>query len=565
MASVHNLPDSAYAVAATRFPSPRARSKMGLNVPFFFFFARSRRGLDVPAKAAAAQAHSTQSRYATLEKRSRRQVLLLRLLLLTSLLAPTAHRLAAAEQGQLDGSPTLFSVLAAINAAGYDADLDSPANHPLRAAVRKAIGQKNPAVLAELKRFFSSHRQKDWGAELSQYVSFALSTDGPPAFKYRFQEYLLPPDVQPLRGFEKLMQRFRNEAGIDQLWSQAQPAYEQAIGRYTAPVSRAVLDVNAYLRNPTSGFLGRRFQIYIDLLGAPNQIHTRSYADDYFVVVTPSPEPQTEDVRHAYLHYLLDPLAMKFSEDVNKKKGLGDFAQAAPVLEEYYKEDFLLLLTESLIKAVEARLATANRQAMVQQALREGFILAPFFAEHLPVYEKQDRQMRLYFPDMIKAIDLKAEDKRLEGVQFTSERPVRKAKTALAERKLEPTPVQKTLEAADQAWSNRDLEKARKAYLDLLQQTDEKPLHAKSYYGLARIAALQKDPELAQKLFQRVLELEPDPRTKSWSLIYLGRLADAQGERDQAMRHFQDALACEGAPEDAVAAARKGLQEPLKK
>ena len=45
-------------------------------------------------------------------------------------------RAAPAQQGQLDASPTLFTVMAAINAAGYDADLDSPNNNPLRKAVR---------------------------------------------------------------------------------------------------------------------------------------------------------------------------------------------------------------------------------------------------------------------------------------------------------------------------------------------------------------------------------------------------------------------------------------------
>ncbi len=80
---------------------------------------------------------------------------MLRLLLFTSLLAPATHRLAAAEQGQLDGSPALFSVLAAINAAGYDADLDSPANHPLRAAVRKVpvTGVMDRKTIAALRKF----------------------------------------------------------------------------------------------------------------------------------------------------------------------------------------------------------------------------------------------------------------------------------------------------------------------------------------------------------------------------------------------------------------------------
>ena len=34
------------------------------------------------------------------------------------------------QEGQLDASQTLFTVLAAINAAGYDANLDSNANSP---------------------------------------------------------------------------------------------------------------------------------------------------------------------------------------------------------------------------------------------------------------------------------------------------------------------------------------------------------------------------------------------------------------------------------------------------
>ena len=38
------------------------------------------------------------------------------------------------------------------------------------------------------------------------------------------------------------------------------------------------------------------------------------------------------------------------------------------------------------------------------------------------------------------------------------------------------------------------LEKAKQAYGRLLQETEEKSLHASSYYGLARIAILQKDP-----------------------------------------------------------------------
>ena len=41
------------------------------------------------------------------------------------------------QKGQLDGSKAVFAVLAAVNAAGFDTDLDSASNHPLRKALRE--------------------------------------------------------------------------------------------------------------------------------------------------------------------------------------------------------------------------------------------------------------------------------------------------------------------------------------------------------------------------------------------------------------------------------------------
>jgi len=464
---------------------------------------------------------------------------------------------AAAEQGQLDASPALFSVLAAINAAGYDADLDSPANHPLRQAVRRELAARAAPSLFDLKRFFAEHRQKTWAAELSQYVSFALSVDGPPSFKYRFLAHQLPPDVQPLDGFDALMRRFHKEADLESLWRKAQPAIEQALERYQPSAARAVLEVNAYLRSSTTGYLGRRFQIYVDLLGAPHQIHVRSYGDDFLLVLTPSPEPQTADIRQAYLRYLLDPLVYRRSEELKQKKPLEDYALGAPLLAEHYKQDFLLLVTACLAKAIEARLE--KKPELVEQALREGFILTPYFAEALPAYEKQEQSMRFYFEEIVKGIDLRKETRRLDKVQFASERAVRKARPADAPPQPEPTPAEQTLEEAEQHYARRELERASQLYRRLLEETTVRPVQARAYYGLARIAALHKDPETAEKLFQRTLESSPEAPVRAWTHVYLGRLAEAAGEREGSARHYRAALAVEGASEAARAAARKGL------
>ena len=472
-----------------------------------------------------------------------------------------------AQPGQLDGSETLFTVLAAINAAGYDADLDSGANSSVRAQVRSIIAAKKPASLDALKKFVGGHRQNDANAELSQYVSYALTLEGPPNFRSRLKPEEVPFDARKIEGFDRLLAEFYQQAGIQELWKQVRPAYDQVIANYHAGVTQALLETNAYLRNATSGFRGRRFQIYVDLLGAPNQIQTRSYKDDYFVVLTSSPEPQIDQVRHAYLHYLLDPLSLRFSEQVIRLKALTDFAQPAPALDESYKNDSLLLTTECVVKAVESRLARGeqNKQSLVDQALREGFVLTPALADGLATYEKQPESLRLYFPDLLGQIDLAREDKRLEKVQFAKELPVKKAKPAPPPPEPVLTAAEKTLAEAEELYTARELDKARPVYLKVLEQPAANGLHAKAYYGLARIAALQKDPDLAQRLFQKTLEMSPDSETKSWAHLYLARLSDAAGDRAEAEKNYQAVLGIEGAPESVKTAAQKGLAQPFQK
>src|SRR5262249_14291434 len=145
------------------------------------------------------------------------------------------------------------------------------------------------------------------------------------------------------------------------------------------PVSRAVLQVNAFMRNTNSGFVGRRFQILVDLMGPPNQVHNRSYIEDYFVVVTPAVELPIDEIRHAYLHYMADPLGLKFAPDLEKKRLLWAYALDSPILEEQYRNDFVLLATECFIKAAESRID--RRPAAATEAMREGFVLTPALAE----------------------------------------------------------------------------------------------------------------------------------------------------------------------------------------
>jgi tetratricopeptide (TPR) repeat protein len=465
---------------------------------------------------------------------------------------------------QLDGSPALFAVLAAANAAGYDAQVNAVSNSPVRKAVRDYLAQQHLETLGTLQRYLRDHRPKDPSAELGQYISFALFSTGPPDFKPLRSDIPMPPDAAGLTELPGMLAAFYAEAHLDQLWQQVQPYYEKEIARYTQPVSNTILQVNAYFRNTGNGYLGHRFQIYIDLLGAPNQVQTRNYVDDDYVVVTPAADLPIDEIRHAYLHYLADPLGIKYADDLKKKKALGDYALDSPILGQGFRDDFILLATESFIKALESRLPPRT-PALAEEALREGYILAPAFAEQLALYEKQDHTLNFLFPDLVAAIDLKREAKRLSHVDFLTAVPTRLVRAA----GVTTAPVvatagpEKTLEDADHAqYTDHDYARAKALYLSLLQETDQHSIHARAYYGLARIAVLERDPETGDRLFRKALELEPDATTKAWSLLYLGRLADSQGDREQAVEQYKAALAVPDAPDQVREAAEQGLKAP---
>ena len=463
---------------------------------------------------------------------------------------------------QLDSSETLFYVLAAVNAAGYDEQANSSTNNPLRARVREYLAKQNPARLVPLRRFVRDHKPKNPSAELSQYISFALWSKGAPDFTWANPDLPAPADADALYEFPPVLAAFYRDANLAGLWRQVQGEYDAAIAQYSQPVTLAVQQVNAYLRYVNTGTRRGRFQILIDLLGAPNQVHMRNYIDDYFIVVTPAVEQPIADIRHAYLRYMVDPLGARFTDDLQKKARLGAYALDSPILQQEYRDDFVRLATECFIRAIESRLD--RRPAMIEQAAREGFVLTPVFAELLQRYESQEVAMRLHFPDLVAAIDIKKEQQRIARIDFLKERPVRTYRVTSEAKPPELTGAEKTLDEAELLFLDREkaagnVAKAKELYLRALQETEQKVMHAKSYYGLARIALLEQDPATADRFFRKVLELEPDPVSRAWAHVYIGKLSDSQGEKAAAQESYQAALAVGGISDLARQEAQRGL------
>ena len=483
----------------------------------------------------------------------------------------------AADNNQLDSNLQLYTVMAAINAVGFDAGLDSAlyqaeptADSPnvarLRLELRKALESRKIGVLPELKAVYEKHKPRHAdAADFSQYVSLALSITGPPDFTWKGRQVDVPPDAVALDDFRALLPDFYAQAGIKDLWQRSQAALEHMMEIYHSPVSKMVFEISAYLRMPLSGNMGRTFQIYVDALGPPNFVQGRAYGDVYYVILTPSLEPRTQDIRHSFLRFCVDPIGTKYGLKLMEKRSLLDIAEGAPALPDVYKSDFVLLATESMIKAIEARLDRTPQ--VVNEALEQGFVMTPFFSEQLPVYENQPAAMRVYFQDMVDAINLKKETARLQSVKFAAAPAGKLAKTPPRAEQPPPgptTPAGKMLSQAEDLYDNKDYDKAKPLFLRSLELTGLDGEHARAYYGLARIAALQKDPELSERLFKKTLEMSPDAQVKAWSLVYLGKLADISGDRGQARKNFEEALNVEGISKRAREEAEKALKQITK-
>ena len=286
--------------------------------------------------------------------------------LLFAVLSVGASAQNAQTKAQLEVSETLFTITAALNSCGYDAGLDAslPLRRMVRSEIEKTLLRSPEAAAAQraLCQFQREHTPAEPGRDTAQYVSLALDLGPPPEFKPTLPEADLPPDASQVLGVVSLLQTFYQAAGIHALWQKHEPEYDALIRRFHEPVAGVIIQTDLYLQLPFNSAPGRRFVIYLEPMLAPSQVNSRNYADSYFLVVSPARETSGEplrlyEIRHTYLHYVLDPLALSHGRSLKRLDPILETVVTAP-LADSYKQDVSLLTTECLIRAIEVRSAT---------------------------------------------------------------------------------------------------------------------------------------------------------------------------------------------------------------
>ncbi|MGA7927104.1 MAG: hypothetical protein WCA20_14065 [Candidatus Sulfotelmatobacter sp.] len=474
----------------------------------------------------------------------------------------------------LDSSETIFSVLTALNACGYDQDLtlSDAIRSNVRSEVQRNLRESEEAEAARtaLCDFAQNHvASKDANRNLSQYISLALFMDGPPHFAPRVKEDDLPPDAVLITGFGSLLEHFYDKAGLHSIWVRHRNDYSAAMRRYHEPLAKMVFDTEIYLKQPSSSqYLGRRFTIYLDFMGSPNETDARNYGADYYVVVFPAPNSPSgetprsalkmDQIRHTFLHYEFDPLAEKHYSSVKRLEPLLQSVKRAP-LEEAFKTDISLLVTECLVRAVEIR-TTGSKQAVeeamrtqaVDDAVKQGYILTRTFYNEVVAFEKDPVGIRGVYGDFLDNVDVKKEEKAAAEVQFASATAPELVRLSRPEERRMLVTAEKRLAAGDP-----------KGAQELAQQALDKKIgdQGRALFILAQVAVANKNRDGAQDSFRKAIEASKDPTVLGWSHVYLGRILDMKEEREAALQEYRAALDTGGKLPEIKAAAERGLEQ----
>src|SRR3984893_10791301 len=466
-------------------------------------------------------------------------------------------------QVSLETSETLFTVLTAINTCGYDQELNTSdaLRKQIRSEVSKAVQDTAGAqdVVGPLCAFYRQHQPPDPARDPSQYVSLALYLDEPPTFSLKVKQAELPPDAGAIAEIVPLIQAFYQKIDLHAIWQRQQARYAELSEIYHAPLAKMTFDTEIYLKMPAAWYLGRQFTVYMDAMGAPGQTNARNYASNYFVVISPSSGTaiKLQQIRHTYLHYLLDPLAMKNGGSFKRLEPLLSDVKMSP-MDEAFKSNISLLVTECLVRAIEERLTKipeAERAQGIDEADKEGYVLTRYFYDALVKCEKDPAGMRDAYASLVGSIDVGKEMKRASQVQFSGE--AAPELLHLAGRRNEDL-----LLNAERRLAAGDPETAQKLAQQALDEQEEDSGHA--LFILAEVATANRDMDGARKYFEQALQMAREPKVIAWSHIYLGRIFDLKEDRFAALDQYRAALntAGGGALPEAKKAAQKGLEQP---
>lgn len=451
----------------------------------------------------------------------------------------------------------VFVVMAALNAAGYDFETEGKEVSGVRAAVREKISQLPASTFTELRLQYQTTNL--WAPETTHaaYTSLALLLGGPPDFEYQEQLVNAPHGIDVIRGFETLLNDFYVSAGLEQLWREVQPLYQQELRQYRPLVNRMIRETLDYFRIPARIYFDRNIVIIPDLLSYQDIVNARNVEDIYYIVVGPTDNPEGNYIKlqHEYLHFLLDPLVAEQAENLAKSEKFLEASRKQPLFPKDLWNNYELLVTESLIESILYRMhpdsekSEEDRDLRKMQLIQRGMILCPYFERRLGFFEANTDKavtLPLFLGNILSDIPEEEIRKDLEEVELIQKRIEQEEAEFEEQVRLRQIEREKQdlLDQAAALISSGDLDTAGDELNKLL---DMDPGNGKAFFYLAQISSRQKNWRKAREFHLKVIDSRGlEPWIHAHSLIQVGRINAAEGLYQEARKNFDQVLSMEG-------------------
>jgi tetratricopeptide (TPR) repeat protein len=497
---------------------------------------------------------------------------------------------------ELVNSETLFTMAAALNACGYDEGLDE--SDPLRQRVRNEVNQALAASEdARSKRdkvclYIAQHRMTGTVRDVSQYISLALYLTPPPELETSVELPEMPPDSTQVVEVLPLLRDFASAVDLHGIWVAVRHGYDDTVAHLHDGLTKMILSTNYYLKMPASTYDGRRFLVVVEPQLSPRTVNARVYGADYVVVVSPvKGEIRMNDVRHTYLHYLIEPLLYQRSNAMDRFLPILKDVREAP-LEYRFRSDIVELTIECLIKAIETRTMDTGiapyvvppdakrsdferiehdrgvvqqkmeqvRQVRLHHEMAQGYVLTQYFYEQMVQFEKDPASLKDTIGELVYGMDVDHEHHRAHEVTFDQQADDDVLRRA-APRKLSGLDLAEArLAAGDYATASALAQKAVAGASSTQDGKGDSGEIGRANFILARTAILTGHPQEAIEGFQKAANSAKETRILAWSHIYLGRILDLDCKRDEALAEYKEALAVRDGQQDTRLAAERGVK-----
>jgi tetratricopeptide (TPR) repeat protein len=488
----------------------------------------------------------------------------------------------------LQNSEALFDIAATLNSCGYDQGL--AASDAVRQDVRDQVNQALQASAdareahEQICDFIDRHKLSNTGSDLAQYISLALFITPPPELAPSAEGADIPPDAAGVENMLPLLRHFSESVNLHAIWLHVRPQYDKQLSELHDSLTKMIDDTGIYLKMPAGAISGRRFLVVIEPLLDPSQTNARVYGADYVVVASPvNGNIHMREVRHAYLHYQIEPLLYARATTLDRLLPFLKTVKDAP-LDYTYRSDIVALVVESMIRAVEDRTmdtgvtiykipadvrrsdlesathqhnasveaAEAVRRHAVQKDMEDGYVLTDYFYYAFAAFEKQPQSFKESIGQMVYGMDVSQQLSHVKNITFSQQGD----SDVVHRSPREP----RGLDLAEMKLMKGDTDGAGALAQQSVTEKSGDP--ARANFILARVAIMHRDVPGAQHNFEETIRLSKDPRMLAWSHIYLGRIYDIQDQRDEAVNEYRAALTVRDGQADTRLAAEKGLKQP---